>query len=164
MKIIDQHMQLFQLPIKSFQKINIDDRKIMHAQYASEKKPILFFPYDEEEEATMIVTDIGEKLANGANPNDFAILFRTHTSSRAIFERLTNSSFPFIIDQDIESFYERFIVRSMLAFLKLSVDEDDPSAMSDLFPALFLKKSILNDMKAESILQDRTLLANLEHS
>ena len=135
--------------------------KKMHAQYANEKKPILFFPYDEEEEATMIVTDIGEKLANGANPNDFAILFRTHTSSRAIFERLTNSSFPFIIDQDIESFYERFIVRSMLAFLKLSVDEDDPSAMSDLFPALFLKKSILNDMKAESILQDRTLLETL---
>jgi len=135
--------------------------KIMHAQYANEKKPILFFPYDEEEEATMIVTDIGEKLANGANPNDFVILFRTHTSSRAIFERLTNTSFPFIIDQDIESFYERFIVRSMLAFLKLSVDEDDPSAMSDLFPALFLKKSILNDMKAESILQDRTLLETL---
>ena len=50
---------------------------------------------------------------------------------------------------------------SMLAFLKLSVNEDDPSAMSDLFPALFLKKSVLNDMKAESILHDRTLLETL---
>ena len=39
--------------------------KKMHAQYANEKKPILFFPYDEEEEATMIVTDIGEKLQMG---------------------------------------------------------------------------------------------------
>ncbi len=132
--------------------------KKMHAQYANEKKPMLFFPYDEEEEATMIVTDIGEKIADGANPNDFAILFRTNTSSRAIFERLTNSSFPFNIDQDIESFYERFIVRSMLGFLKLSINEDDPSAMSDIFPALFLKQNILNDMKAESILKDSTLL------
>ncbi|WP_338473166.1 ATP-dependent helicase [Niallia sp. XMNu-256] len=132
--------------------------KKMHAQYTIEKKPILFFPYDEEEEATMIVTDIGEKISEGANPNDFAILFRTNTSSRAIFERLTNSSLPFIIDQDIESFYERFIVRSMLGFLKLSVNEDDPSAMSDIFPALFLKQSVLTDMKASSILNDTTLL------
>ncbi|WP_428911409.1 ATP-dependent helicase [Niallia sp. Krafla_26] len=137
--------------------------KKMYAQYTKDKKPTLFFPYDEEEEATMIVTDISEKIEQGADPNDFAILFRTNTSSRAIFERLTNSSLPFIMDQDIESFYERFIVRCMLGFLALSLNEDDSTAMSDIFPALFLKQSMLNDMKADSILNDCTLLQCLNH-
>jgi len=135
--------------------------KKMQAQFQNKKAPIFFFPYDEEEEATMIVTDIGEKIANGADPNDFAILFRTNTASRSIFERLTNSSFPFTIDQDIESFYDRFIVRTMLGFLKLAFNEDDSSAIANIFPALFLKQSVLNDLKAESILKDCTLLESL---
>ena len=42
--------------------------KKMHAQYANEKKPILFFPYDEEEEATMIVTDIRRKISKWGKP------------------------------------------------------------------------------------------------
>ena len=99
--------------------------KKMHAQFMNDHNTLLFFPDDEEEEATMIVTDISEKITAGANPGDFAILFRTNTASRAVFERLANSSLPFKIEQDIESFYERFIVRSMLSFLKLTLNEED---------------------------------------
>ena len=135
----------------------------MQAQFTNDENPVLFFPYDEEEEATMIVTDISEKIAAGAMPSDFAILFRTNTVSRAIFERLATSSLPFKIDQDLESFYERFIVKSMLSFLKLSVNEDDPSAMGNILPALFLKQSVLRDVKAESIMKDCTLLECLKH-
>ena len=51
--------------------------KKMKAQFESGKNSQFFFPYDEEEEATMIVTDIQEKIAHGANPSDFAILYRT---------------------------------------------------------------------------------------
>ena len=136
----------------------------MHAQFTNEKKPILFFPDDEEEEATMIVTDIREKISKGQTLMILPFYFVPIHASRAIFERLTNSSLPFKIDQDIESFYERFIVRSMLSFLKLCVNEDDPSAMADIFPALFLKQSVLNDMKAESIIKDCTLLECLEYN
>ncbi|MCQ6274282.1 ATP-dependent helicase [Bacillus sp. V3B] len=137
--------------------------KNMHAQFVNDHKPILFFPDEEEEEATMIITDISEKITAGANPEDFAILFRTNTASRAVFERLTNSNLPFTIEQDIESFYERFIVRSMLSFLKLTINEEDQKAIAGILPALFLKQSILNDMKADSILKDCTLLECLSH-
>lgn len=135
--------------------------KKMQAQFSNDNNPILFYPYDEEEEATMILTDIAKKMASGANPEDFAILFRTNTASRAIFERLTNSSLPFTIDLDVESFYERFVVKSMLAFLKLSVNEDDQHAVSNILPVLFIKQSMLRDIKAESILQDCSLLESL---
>jgi DNA helicase II / ATP-dependent DNA helicase PcrA len=135
--------------------------KEMKAQYSQNQLPGLFFPYDEEQEATMIVTDLQEKIAAGAAPEDFAILYRTHTAGRAIFERLANSSLPFRIDQDAESFYERFLIKGLLAYLQLSLDEDDQSAINMVLPSLFIKQSALRDIKAESILNDRTLLESL---
>lgn len=128
--------------------------KQMVAQHNNGISPILFYPQDEEQEATMIVTDIAEKIEQGADPNDFAILYRTHTMSRAIFERLAESNLPFVIDQDAEAFYQRRTIKTMLAFIRLCLDEDDINACSDLLPALFLKNSLLQEIKAQMILQD----------
>jgi DNA helicase II / ATP-dependent DNA helicase PcrA len=135
--------------------------KVMNAQHSKPKLPLCFFPYDEEEEATMILTDIQEKIASGNKPSDFAILFRTNTGSRAVFERLVHSSLPFKIDLDVESFYERFIVKGMLAFLSLAVNEDDQNAIKAILPVLFIKQAVLQDLKATSILQDSTMLEAL---
>ncbi|MDN3015046.1 ATP-dependent helicase [Paenibacillus sp. BSR1-1] len=137
--------------------------KKMEAQFSSGTLPMLFFPYDEEEEATMIVTDIQERITNGANPSDFAILYRTNASSRAIFERLAGSNLPFKIDLDAEAFYDRYIVRSALSFLKISLNEDDPHALADILPLLFLKQTVMKDIKAISILQDCSFLEALSH-
>ncbi|WP_147533263.1 UvrD-helicase domain-containing protein [Bacillus marasmi] len=135
--------------------------KSMNAQVSYHQAPISFYPYDEEEEATMILTDILEKIGQGKRPSDFAILFRTNTGSRAMFERLVHSSIPFKIDQDIESFYDRFIVKGMLAFLRLSLNEDDQNAIKTVLPALFIRQNALSDIKADSILQDCTMLESL---
>ncbi|MFS0782837.1 UvrD-helicase domain-containing protein [Bacillus sp. 1P06AnD] len=135
--------------------------KKMVAQHNQGEAPTLFYPLDEEQEATMIVTDIAEKIEKGASPSDFAILYRTHTMSRAIFERLAESNLPFVIDQDSEAFYQRRIVKSMLAYLRLSIDQDDIHACSDLLPSLFLKQSLLQEIKAQMILQDCNALTAL---
>jgi DNA helicase II / ATP-dependent DNA helicase PcrA len=132
--------------------------KKMVAQYSTGLQPSLFFPYDEEEEATMIVTDIQEQIAAGANPADFAILYRTNAASRAVFERLANSNLPFKIDMATEAFYDRYIVKCALAFLKISLNEEDPQSIADILPLLFLKQGVLKDIKALSILQDCSLL------
>ncbi|MGG1396296.1 ATP-dependent helicase [Bacillus salipaludis] len=137
--------------------------KKMKAQYSAGMAPTLFFPIDEEEEATMIVTDLQEKIAKGANPSDFAILYRTNAGARAVFERLASSNLPFRIEQDVEAFYDRRIVRSILSFLRLSLNEDDQSALSDVLPFLFLKQSVLRDLKAMSILQDCSNLEALSY-
>ncbi len=128
--------------------------KTMHAQHNNGAAPVLFYPYDEEIEATMILSDIQEKVDQGARPGDFAILYRTHSMSRAIFERLATSNLPFVIEKDAESFYGRRVIRGMLAFLRLSLNPDDSKAAGDVLSALFLKQSILRDLKAQTILQD----------
>ncbi|OLS41840.1 ATP-dependent helicase [Bacillus sp. MRMR6] len=138
-------------------------QKKMKAQFTGSTPPMLFFPYDEEEEATMIVTDIQEKIAKGENPSDFAILYRTNVGSRAIFERLAGSNLPFKIDLDTEAFYDRRIVKSVLSFLKLGFDEENLQAITEILPYLFLKQTVMKDIKAESILQDCTILEALSH-
>ncbi|RHW43247.1 ATP-dependent helicase [Neobacillus notoginsengisoli] len=136
-------------------------RKEMAANISEGLPPVAFFPYDEEEEATMIVTDIQEKIAGGADPSDFAILYRTHAGSRAVFERLASSNLPFRIEQDAESFYERRTVRTVLGFLKLAINEDDIDAVAAILPALFLKQDVLSDIKASTILDDCSALEAL---
>ncbi|MGM9987279.1 MAG: competence protein CoiA family protein [Bacillaceae bacterium] len=135
--------------------------KKMEAQYAAKHTPIFFFPYDEEEEATMILTDIKEKIKNGAQPKEFTILFRTNVASRAIFERLSQSGLPFNIERDQDSFYERRLVRTVLGFLRLSLNGDDVKAMNDIIPALFLKQKTIQELKALSILEDCTIVQAL---
>ena len=128
--------------------------KTMHAQHNNGAAPVLFYPYDEEVEATMILSDIQEKIDQGARPGDFAILYRTHSMSRAIFERLATSNLPFVIEKDAESFYGRRVIRGMLAFLRLSLNPDDSKAAGEVLSALFLKQSLLQELKAQTILQD----------
>ncbi|MEW9053654.1 MAG: ATP-dependent helicase [Neobacillus sp.] len=138
-------------------------QKEMKAQFTGSTPPFLFFPFDEEEEATMIVTDIQEKIAKGANPSNFAILYRTNAGSRAIFERLAGSNLPFKIDIDTEAFYDRRIVKSLLAFLKLGLDEENLPAITEILPYLYLKQTVIKDLKAESILKDCTILEAISH-
>lgn len=138
--------------------------KKMTAQSSSERVPTFFFPFDEEEEATMIVNDIKERIRNdGALPDDFAVLYRTHSAGRAIFERFTQSNIPFTVEFDQSSFYEKRMVKSLLAYLRLSINPDDVHAVSDLLHALFIKQSALNDLKAYTILQDCTFVEALLH-
>ncbi|MBS2968426.1 ATP-dependent helicase [Metabacillus sp. KIGAM252] len=138
-------------------------KKKMDATFTNGIKPLFFYPYDEEEEATLIVNDLKEKMLNGRKPEEFAILYRTHTGGRAIFERLSESSIPFAVDQETGSFYERKMVRTPLAYLRLAVNQDDGQAMKDLIFALFLKSQVLQDVKALSIINDCTLLEALLH-
>ena len=142
---------------------SIRHEKEMKAQFSGNCSPLLFHPYDEEEEATMILTDIQQRIESGASPSDFSILFRTNAASRAMFERLANSSLPFRVDQDIESFYERFMVKGMLSFLRLSLNADDSDAVKHILPSLFLKQSIFRDLQANSILNDCSMLEALIH-
>ena len=136
-------------------------KKEIIAQFSTEDKPIFFFPYDEEEEATMIVNDMKEQIQKGKSPNDFAILYRTHSMARAIFERLNESSIPFQVEKDFESFYEKKMIKSILSFLRLSINPDDPYVVSDLLSALFIKQSALNDLKALAILEDCSFIEAL---
>ncbi|ARK31441.1 ATP-dependent helicase [Halalkalibacter krulwichiae] len=136
-------------------------QKQLHAQTSTHSPPLLFYPFDEEEEATMIVTDIKKQIETGANPEDFAILFRTNTAARALIERFISSSIPFQLDADGDSFYQRKAVRKILAYLQLGINPDDGHALTDLIGALFLKQETVQEIKAASITNNCTFVEAL---
>ncbi|TMW72958.1 ATP-dependent helicase [Alteribacter natronophilus] len=126
--------------------------------------PLLFFPYDEEEEAIFVTEHIRRELKKTSKPEDFAILYRSHVQARAIFERLIESGLPFTMEQGSESFYDRNIVRKALSYLRLAVNGDDVDAMQDWLRVMFLKNSLLNELKRHTIFHGETMLGALHRT
>ncbi|WP_078391725.1 UvrD-helicase domain-containing protein [Shouchella patagoniensis] len=135
--------------------------KQLIAQRSSAHTPFFFFPYNEEEEATMIVEEMSNLIENGATPDSFAILYRTNVSVRAIVERLIDSRLPFSIDQDLDCFYERKIIRKALSFLRIGLNEEKQDIMRELLQALFVKQEKITEMLAIQRQEACTLLESL---
>lgn len=123
--------------------------------------PMIFYPYDEEQEATMITNDIKKVIESGIFPNEIAVLYRTSSNIRALFERFVQENIPFTIAKDEISFYERNVVKKVLAFFKLSLDPNDEKAMEEVTTALFLKRTVINDLKRIAILTNIPLVEAL---
>lgn len=84
--------------------------------------------YTEQEEAMLIASSIISRVrTDSAQYQDFAVLYRTNSQSRAIEEALRKRNLPYIIYSG-NSFYERAEVKDMMAYLKLAVNlRDDES-------------------------------------
>ncbi len=84
--------------------------------------------FTEQEEALMICSEIVSRMRNDhARYQDFAILYRTNSQSRALEEALRKRNLPYVIYSG-NSFFERSEVKDMMAYLKLVVNiHDDES-------------------------------------
>ena len=81
--------------------------------------------FDEKDEASMITSSIIRRMReNGAAYQDFAILYRTNSQSRAIEEALRRRNLPYMIFSG-NSFFERAEVKDTMAYLKLVVNPLD---------------------------------------
>lgn len=76
-------------------------------------------PRTSDNEAVEVVEDIKRKVAEGLSLSDIAIIYRTHATGRAIFDKLLEADIPFLTySQRASSFYENTFVRPILALLK----------------------------------------------
>ncbi len=99
--------------------------KVLRAARPGGQVPRILQFKDESEEAARIVGDIRQQLtAPGAQPLDFAILFRTNEQPRAFELELRAAKLPYVLIGGM-SFYDRKEVRDVLAYLKLVVNPYD---------------------------------------
>ena len=81
--------------------------------------------YTEQEEALMIVSEILSLVRfERSEYQDFAILYRTNSQSRALEEALRRRNVPYMIYSG-NSFFERAEVKDMMAYFKLAVNPND---------------------------------------
>lgn len=133
-------------------------KKEFKSFHAEEGENYLFFPEDEEEQASRIVDEISYQLQNGASLGQFAILFRTYESTRPVLERLMDAGIPFQFVHEEESFYEKQAVRWALGYLRLAVNRDDATALRDILATLYISGEQWNALRSQSILDDVPLL------
>ena len=81
--------------------------------------------YTEQEEALLIASSIVSRIqSEHAEYQDFAILYRTNSQSRALEEALRKRNLPYMIYSG-NSFFERAEVKDMMAYFKLAVNIND---------------------------------------
>ena len=79
----------------------------------------------EQEEAMLIASDILSRMrAEQCEYEDFAILYRTNSQSRALEEQLRRRNIPYMIYSG-NSFFDRAEVKDMMAYFKLAVNLND---------------------------------------
>ncbi len=84
--------------------------------------------YSEQEEAMLVVSSIADIIRReGAQYQDFAVLYRTNAQSRVLEEALRRRNIPYMIYSG-NSFFDRAEVKDMMAYFKLVVNPlDDES-------------------------------------
>ena len=99
--------------------------KECYSMGADGEKIRLIKAYTEQEEAMMIVSEILATVrSEHSEYQDFAVLYRTNSQSRALEEALRRRNVPYMIYSG-NSFFERTEVKDMMAYFKLAVNPND---------------------------------------
>lgn len=95
-------------------------------------------PSNAEEEAAWVVNQICQQVEEGLHTyRDIAILHRTASSSRAVFEQLVLKDVPFVQHGASPVFYDQSLIRPLMDHMRLSLNpravDALPSALGPLY-------------------------------
>ena len=83
----------------------------------------------ENEEGWLVASALFEQQhSHGIKGNELAVLYRTHSQSRAIEENLRRLRLPYVIYGGL-SFYQRKEIKDLVAYLRLAVNPKDDGAL-----------------------------------
>ncbi|MEG1002548.1 MAG: ATP-dependent helicase [Clostridium sp.] len=85
-------------------------------------------PYDEKIQGEQIVDEIKSLKKNGYNYNDNIVLYRTNMEAMTFIDVFTRKRIPFTLLDKEYNFFEHFICKDILTYLKLAIDPNDRSA------------------------------------
>ncbi|MBQ9410717.1 MAG: UvrD-helicase domain-containing protein, partial [Bacteroidales bacterium] len=108
--------------------------------------------FTEQEEAAQTASSILHRIrTDGAEYQDFAILYRTNAQSRALEEQLRRRNIPYMVYSG-NSFFERAEVKDMMAYFKLAVNPSDDESFKRIVnkPARGIGNTSLNTLIDEA--------------
>ncbi len=100
-------------------------------------------PYDEKMQAESLANIILENKKNGSSYEDNAVLYRTNIESMTMIDILTKKKIPFTLLDREYNFFEHFICRDLIAYLRLSINQFDRNSFLQIInkPFRYISKS-----------------------
>jgi DNA helicase-2/ATP-dependent DNA helicase PcrA len=105
------------------------------------------------------------KEINGENYRDFAILYRTNVESRSLIDNFIRKGIPFRLLDKEYNFFEHFICKDILAYLRLSIDSTDKTSFLRIInkPFRYIGKLSIEKVRAYRAKEDLfEVLKNVE--
>lgn len=101
---------------------------------------------DEMEESRYVAGEVKKLLDQGADGGQIAVLYRAGMQARMLSEILKEYQIPFEMRESVSSFYNHFIARDILAYLKLAAGKRDRSLflMVGNRPVRYLSRSVMD--------------------
>ncbi|MCP1101508.1 DNA helicase-2/ATP-dependent DNA helicase PcrA [Aequitasia blattaphilus] len=78
---------------------------------------------DVHEESEYLIEMIRRYLEEGVQPEEIAVLYRTHMEVRVLKEKLEGQMIPFQMSDHIPNIYNHFTVKDIVAYLRLAAGE-----------------------------------------
>jgi DNA helicase II / ATP-dependent DNA helicase PcrA len=116
-------------------------KKELSATYEGGFQPLYSRPATADEEADWIIKEIEQLHNDGYAYQDIAILHRTASSSRAIFEQLILKEMPFNpYNQKETLFYENWMIKPVVDYLRLVIVPRNFTAIESILPSMFINR------------------------
>lgn len=80
---------------------------------------------DEMEESRLVAAEIQKQLDKGTKAGEIAVLYRAGIQARMLTEILNEHRIPFEMKEHIPNFYDHFVVRDILAYMRLASGRRD---------------------------------------
>lgn len=112
---------------------------------------------NESQEAEDIASNIFKLTSfGGYKYEDNAVIYRTNVESRSLIDEFIRKKIPFRFLDKEYNFFDHFICKDILAYLKLSIDSSDKESFFRIInkPFRYISKTNLDKLKNESIRED----------
>jgi len=104
------------------------------------------------------ISCIIQKDKEGPNKNyrDNAILYRTNVECRSLIDVFIKKRIPFLLLDKEYDFFQHFICKDIIAYLKLSIDKSDKDSFIRIInkPFRYVSKLNLDNLKRNSVRED----------
>jgi DNA helicase II / ATP-dependent DNA helicase PcrA len=134
-------------------------KKNVFSQKESGDKIAVYKAFSDNEEGKIVAESILQERANkNLNNNDFAILYRTNSQSRAMEEALRKLNIPYRIYGGL-SFYQRKEIKDLIAYFRLAVNHADEEAFKRIinYPMRGIGKTSMDKLILAAGEQNKTL-------
>lgn len=115
--------------------------KTLQAAKGSGSQPRYMRPQTADEEATQMVEHIVREVDSGKREyKDFAMLYRSTSSNRALLELLLLRDIPYIDYGEGQLLYEHWLISPVVDHLRLTVNRRNFAAIENILPTLYMNR------------------------